>query len=239
MNNRDFKGVWIPKEIWLNKGLSIIEKCLLVEIDSLDNDVERGCFASNEYLGDFIGVSPGRAANIITDLKKRKFIQQVFFDGRNRGLRVHENVKAGKNLHENVKAAFTETLELTSQKSEQSNTGINTDENIHTTPREEKPSIDWKEVARRMTEHANGEGREDWKYMTAMYQYSGPPQEVMSEWACKATPYQLQTWKDYFPKLLPWVKKAAQGQLRQKTQGYQTVQPAPNTTRIHRKNRAS
>ena len=47
--NRDFKGVWIPKEIWLNTDLSIIEKVLLVEIDSLDNS-DRGCFASNEYL---------------------------------------------------------------------------------------------------------------------------------------------------------------------------------------------
>jgi hypothetical protein len=34
--NRDFKGVWIPKEIWINTDLSIIEKVLLVEIDSLD-----------------------------------------------------------------------------------------------------------------------------------------------------------------------------------------------------------
>lgn len=29
MNNRDFKGVWIPKEIWLNKDLTITEKFYL------------------------------------------------------------------------------------------------------------------------------------------------------------------------------------------------------------------
>ena len=44
MNNRDFKGVWIPKEIWLNPDLTLVEKCLLVEIDSLDNEHERGLF---------------------------------------------------------------------------------------------------------------------------------------------------------------------------------------------------
>ncbi len=71
--NRDFKGVWIPKEIWLNTDLSIIEKVLLVEIDSLDNS-DRGCFASNEYLANFVQLSEGRVANIISDLKKRKFI---------------------------------------------------------------------------------------------------------------------------------------------------------------------
>ena len=96
--NRDFKGVWIPKEIWLNTDLSIIEKVLLVEIDSLDNS-DRGCFASNEYLANFVQLSEGRVANIISDLKKRKFIIQVFFDGRNRGLRIS---KSESSFNENV-----------------------------------------------------------------------------------------------------------------------------------------
>ena len=46
-NERDFKGVWIPKEVWLDTRLSMIEKGILVEIDSLDFS-ESGCFASNE-----------------------------------------------------------------------------------------------------------------------------------------------------------------------------------------------
>lgn len=126
---RDFKGVWIPKDIWLNKELSILEKCLITEIDSLDNS-DKGCFASNKYLSEFIGVSEGRCANIISDLKKREFIVQCFFDGRNRGLRLHENVKPTfkreSRLHENVKADFTKTLEHTSRKREHSNTVNNT-----------------------------------------------------------------------------------------------------------------
>jgi hypothetical protein len=43
--NRDFKGVWIPKDVWLDHNLTWMEKLLLVEIDSLD--AEKGCFASN------------------------------------------------------------------------------------------------------------------------------------------------------------------------------------------------
>jgi len=116
--DRKFQGVWIPADLWLADGLSITEKCLLVEINSLDNDEERGCFASNEYLGKFLGLSAGRVANMISDLKKRNYIVQVYFDGRNRGLRLHENVK---NLHENVKAALTESLKLPSRKREHSN----------------------------------------------------------------------------------------------------------------------
>jgi hypothetical protein len=36
--NRDFKGIWIPKEIWLSKDLTLQEKVFYVEIDSLDNE---------------------------------------------------------------------------------------------------------------------------------------------------------------------------------------------------------
>jgi hypothetical protein len=123
--NRDFKGVWIPKEIWLNTDLSIIEKVLLVEIDSLDNS-ERGCFASNEYLASFVQLSEGRVANIISDLKKRKFIIQVFFDGRNRGLRIS---KSESSFHEYVKPDLTKKLKQNTRKSEHNNTINNTSNN--------------------------------------------------------------------------------------------------------------
>lgn len=83
---RGFKGVWIKKEVWLNPDITIAEKCLLVEIDSLDNEDDKGCFASNEYLAEFLNCAPGTIANMITSLKKRGYIKQVFFDGRNRGL---------------------------------------------------------------------------------------------------------------------------------------------------------
>ena len=35
---RDFKGIWIPREIWLNENLSLQEKAFIVEIDSLDKE---------------------------------------------------------------------------------------------------------------------------------------------------------------------------------------------------------
>ena len=123
--NRDFKGVWISKEIWLNTDLSIIEKVLLVEIDSLDNS-DKGCFASNEYLAKFVQLSQGRVANIISDLKKRKFLIQVFFDGRNRGLRIS---KRESSFNENVKADLTKTGKQPTRKREHNNTSNNTDNN--------------------------------------------------------------------------------------------------------------
>jgi len=124
---RDFKGVWIKKEIWLNKNLNLIEKVLIVEIDSLDNS-ERGCFASNEYLAKFVNLSEGRLANIISDLKKRDFIIQLFFDGRNRGLRTNK-LKCESSFNENVKAETTKTGKQPTQKREYNNTENKTSNN--------------------------------------------------------------------------------------------------------------
>jgi len=116
--NRDFKGVWIPKEIWLNNDLSIIEKVLLVEIDSLDNS-DRGCFASNEYLAKFVQLSESRVAHIISDLKKRKYLIVVFTDGRNRGLKLHPQQSR---FAKNSNSESLKTTKQSSQKQQHNNT---------------------------------------------------------------------------------------------------------------------
>jgi len=69
---RDFKGVWIPREIWLSDELSLMEKVLFVEIHSLDN--ERGCYASNRYFAEFFGVSDRQIRNVIASLKTKGFV---------------------------------------------------------------------------------------------------------------------------------------------------------------------
>ena len=69
---RDFKGVWIPKDIWLNRDLPVMEKLFLVEIDSLDN--EQGCFASNKHFSDFFDISKGRCTQIIKSLEEKGLV---------------------------------------------------------------------------------------------------------------------------------------------------------------------
>lgn len=76
--NRAFKGVWISKEIWLAKDLGWSEKLLLVEIDSLDG--EQGCFASNEYLANFFGLSKNRISKMVSALKEKGYINvQIYY----------------------------------------------------------------------------------------------------------------------------------------------------------------
>lgn len=71
-NERAFRGIWIPADIWLSKDLSLIEKVMLVEIDSLDN--EEGCYANNNYFAEFFGISKTRVSQIISSLKEKKII---------------------------------------------------------------------------------------------------------------------------------------------------------------------
>lgn len=74
--HRGFKGVWIPKEVWLNKDLSIMEKLFLVEIDSLDN--EKGCFASNKHFAKFFNLSNSRCSEIINGLKDKGLLNITY-----------------------------------------------------------------------------------------------------------------------------------------------------------------
>lgn len=84
--NREFKGIWIPKEIWLNKNINANCKVLLAEIDSLDTNNEQGsgCFATNKYFAEFIGVSQKSISDYINKLRMLGLIEVQSFDGRHR-----------------------------------------------------------------------------------------------------------------------------------------------------------
>lgn len=79
--NRDFKGVWIPKDIWLDEKLTWMEKLLLVEIDSLD--AEKGCYASNDYFAKFFQLSKSRISDLIGQLVSKGYITTfLVYDGK-------------------------------------------------------------------------------------------------------------------------------------------------------------
>jgi hypothetical protein len=97
-NDRDFKGIWIPAELWLRKDVTFMERCFLAEIDSLDKG--EGCYASDAYLGDLFQLTANRVAHIISSLRKRKLVRTISFNGRTRFLRVY---------YSQHKAALSET----------------------------------------------------------------------------------------------------------------------------------
>ncbi|WP_170938543.1 helix-turn-helix domain-containing protein [Halomonas campaniensis] len=73
-DERAFRGVWIPADIWLNRELSLQEKVMLIEIDSLQHP-QKGCFKSNKKLAEFFGLSPNRVSEVISSLKKKGWVR--------------------------------------------------------------------------------------------------------------------------------------------------------------------
>jgi uncharacterized phage protein (TIGR02220 family) len=154
---RDFKGVWIPKEIFLNETLSWAEKILLIEIDSLDQNGQ-GCFASNEYLAKFVQVSEGSMANMIVKLINKGYIIKKGFDGRKRYVSLNPDLtkilsqtsqKYESRVHKNMNSDFTKTLTQGSQKNEHINTISNTTNNtiINKEKKEKKLSPSHKKIS--------------------------------------------------------------------------------------------
>lgn len=84
-NERDFKGVWIRKEIYLDERLSALDKIVFAEIDSLDG--KDGCFCTNEYLADFCQCGERTVSLSISKLVKLGLVRMESFDGRMRILR--------------------------------------------------------------------------------------------------------------------------------------------------------
>ena len=83
---RQFKGVWIPKEVWLDEKLTYFEKAVYAEIDSLDG--EDGCFASNKYLAGFFGCTERHIKRALAHLCELGYVKTEMFDGRKRVIKI-------------------------------------------------------------------------------------------------------------------------------------------------------
>ena len=117
---RDFKGVWIPKNVWLDNRLNALDKIILMEIDSLDFD-EKGCYASNEYLAEFCQCSLTKVSLTISKLIELDYIYLESFNGRVRTLKS----RLSKNESQTSK-----NCEAESQKMKGYNSNINENSNI-------------------------------------------------------------------------------------------------------------
>lgn len=84
--DRDFKGVWIPKAVWLDERLSMLDKGILAEIDSLDCG-DDGCWASNEYIAKFCQCSEWKVSTAISKLIDLGYVRVISFDGRTRKIK--------------------------------------------------------------------------------------------------------------------------------------------------------
>ena len=108
--SRNFQGVWIPRDLWLDANLSIMQKAFLVEINSLD--MENGCFASNKHFSSFSGLSKNRCSEIIKSLEAKSLIKiKLIRDGKRvskRIIRIKQNKNFGLFANQNKPIRETE-----------------------------------------------------------------------------------------------------------------------------------
>ena len=102
---RNFKGVWIPSEIWLDKDLTLVEKALLAEIDSFTGN-GRSFMKSNDTIQDEYGISRNTIGRSLRKLADRGFVD-VTFNGRVRCVttRAGSIPKMGRQSTQNGEAA--------------------------------------------------------------------------------------------------------------------------------------
>ena len=74
MTQRQFKGIWIPAEIWLDRNLSAVDKILLSDIDSFTGN-QKTFYKSNETIAEELYISVRSASRSIKKLKDLGYIR--------------------------------------------------------------------------------------------------------------------------------------------------------------------
>ena len=70
--SKEFKGIWIPREIMEIDNSGVTEKMILSIILSLEKN--GGCKASNRYFAELLGITKTRVSIIIQNLYKKSYI---------------------------------------------------------------------------------------------------------------------------------------------------------------------
>lgn len=124
---REFKGVWIPAEIWLDARLTLVEKALYAEIDSFSGN-GKSFHKANETIQLEYGVSRPTISKAIKKLTDLGFIS-ASFDGRTRHLTVQADRKIFTGSRKNSFGQQEKNLRAEGKNSTSTNTVERTVEN--------------------------------------------------------------------------------------------------------------
>lgn len=83
-----FKGIWIPKEIWVRDDLSTMEKVALASIWNLEDD-QFGCDLSNQFMANYLQIEERGLQKILSVLKSKKLISIAVIRGNYRIIRTN------------------------------------------------------------------------------------------------------------------------------------------------------
>lgn len=117
---RQFKGVWIPAEIWLDKRLTLVDRALLAEIDSFSGN-GKTFHKGNDTIQEEYGISRNTVGRSLKKLEALGFVE-ITFNGRVRNVttRAGSIPKMGRQSPQNGEAASpndtpTNTREITKE----------------------------------------------------------------------------------------------------------------------------
>jgi len=107
---RNFKGVWIPADLYLDTNLTWTQKIILLEVDSFSKN-NLDCFVSNEHLAGLIGISESGIEKAIRSLVDSKRLERnrTFINGGNRRLlRLPTSLRCGSQPHSDEVRTLTQ-----------------------------------------------------------------------------------------------------------------------------------
>ena len=107
---RNFKGVWIPADLYLDTNLTWTQKIILLEVDSFSKN-NLDCFVSNEHLSELIGISESGIEKAIRSLVDSKRLERnrTFINGGNRRLlRLPTSLSCGSYPHSDEVRTLTQ-----------------------------------------------------------------------------------------------------------------------------------
>ena len=82
---KKLQGLWIPAKYLYENDLTQKEILLVSFIHMMDQD--NHCYASNRYLGELMGCNEKTVRNMLVELKKKGYIEQVSWNGKIRKLK--------------------------------------------------------------------------------------------------------------------------------------------------------
>jgi hypothetical protein len=118
MSEREFLGIWIPAEVWLDDRLTITEKAFLAEVESFSKN-GKTFHKSNDTIRQQYGITPKTVQRIIKKLVQLELLE-CYFNGRVRHLSLGRLVKMSTLHRQNVDSAsskfpHTNTVERTTK----------------------------------------------------------------------------------------------------------------------------
>jgi hypothetical protein len=120
MSERQFKGVWIPAEIWLDKRLTITEKAFYAEVESFAGN-GRTFHKTNETIQDEYGIASRTVQRIIKKLVDLELLE-CSFNGRMRHLRLGRVAKMSTLHRQNDESASPKCRHTNTRKETSKNT---------------------------------------------------------------------------------------------------------------------